>query len=399
MWRPDTSTDADRVRQADSFAPGTGTLTHSGANYSDTTATSESLILLPPELDPYKVRVAANMAVKGMREWDETNVPARRLANGEYHLADLSWLNDAAAIREIKWRRSTILSRNRDMQKWRAVNASGVLSPPDFWTLAGTSATVTRGTTNLYDGPYVATLTRSGSDATLLQTVGILPTGVSGDSLRGQTVTAVLRVRATVASRIRVRIYENGTATASSSFHTGGSTYEVLTCSVTIGSTTDVLTFGASLESGDTSVNIAECYLALEASVSDGTYRDDSWAGTIPKNQYHFEQGGPLKLHIPSIGTTGQFLVCSERPFPGFDAARLASGAADTDEQDAPLDEVATGIVAITLEQRYGPGDATARLWRKKFDLACRKHLAYPTGNTGMPLLNGPITAPAMRVR
>ena len=102
VWRPSTTTTADKVRNADSFTPATGTLTHSGTNYSDTTATSEIALLLPPALDPYRFRTAINQAIQQIREWDETIIPARRLVNGEYHLSDLDWIEDAASI---PWRR------------------------------------------------------------------------------------------------------------------------------------------------------------------------------------------------------------------------------------------------------------------------------------------------------
>ena len=396
-WRPTTTTLADKIRQWDSFAPGTGTLIHSGTNYADTTATGETLFLCPPRMEPYKYRYAVAQAILQMREWDETIVPARRYTNGEYYLSDLPWLQDAASIREVRHRQSNILSRNRDFDKWHSIDTAGVLTPPDHWVLSGTGATVTRGTTNLFDGPHVATLTRNTNDATLLQSVGILPTGVSGDSLRGRTVTAVLRTRATVADRARVRIFENGTATASSSFHTGGSTYEVLTCSVTVASTTDTLTFGPSVEDGDTSVNLAQCFLIDGANVSDSDYRDDHWDGKLSQDQLRYEQGGPLKIHAPNIGFPAQFLICSERPYPGLDPARLASGDADQDESDAPLVPVATGMVAILLEGARHPD---AEKWRQKFDALRLKHFAMPTDEGGgKTFVRPPLAAPARRVR
>jgi hypothetical protein len=398
MWRPDTTTTADKIRFSDSFTPSTGTLTHSGSNYSDTTATDERLIILPEWLEPRAARIAVDLAVQQVREWDETLVPARRTNDGEYWLSDLAWLLDAASIREVRWRRSNILSRNKDFDKWHNVSTAGLMTPPDYWTVDGGSATVERGTTNRYDGPYVAALTRVGTDCTLTQNVGILPTGVSADSLRGRTVTAVLRARCATASVLDAVILENGSVTASSSEHTGGSTYEVLTVSATIAATTDTLSFGARIVTSDVTANLAQCFLADGATVTDADYRDDHWDGHL--NDYRFEQGGPLKIHAPNIGFPAQFLVCSERPFPGFDATRLGTGAADADESDAPLVPVAVGTVAILLEQHLGKTHPEAMRWRKQFSDQIQKHLAYPTeGGHGKKMLNPPFAASPMRVR
>lgn len=397
LWRPSTSTTADKVRNVDSFAPATGTLTHSGTNYSDTTATSE-IAILSRDFEPQQWRTAVNLAVQAVREWDETLVPARN-RNGDMYLTELSWIQDSASIREIRGRNSSILSRNRDFDKWRTVATDGTLTPPDYWTLAGASATVSRGTTNLYDGPYVASMVRSGTDATLTQNVGLLSTGVSGESLNGRTVTAVLICRATVASRVRVCIYENGSATASSSYHSGGSAYEELTVSATIASTTTALTFGTSLENGDTTIQLGRCYLQ-DGAVDDASRRDDQWPYRINTGSVSFEQGGVLKFHAPNIGFPAQFIVCSERAFPGFDATRLNTGAADTDESDAPLVPVALGTIANLYEAKLGELHPDAMHWRRKFSDACMKHLAYPTGEKGgVTMLNGPIASMPARVR
>lgn len=395
MWRPNASADGDRIKQADSFAPSTGTLTHSGANYGDTTATGETLILLPPDLDPYKVRVACNMAVKGMREWDESIIPI--IHGADTHLiADLDWLNDAASIRDVKWTSSPVISRNRYLQKRHTVDDAGNLCP-DFWDTQDNAASEFFQTTTYGGQKWMYMLERAnGDDAFLTQSIRSLLSGVSGDSPAGKTITAVLVAEGGSPGELELNL-SDGTTTDGVVNTTGNR--ETLTASIELSE--DAIDIGLGVIAGDSDGNhsIYECYAFIGSELTDAIRRDTFPRLLIPKNQYHFEQGGPLRIQYQGARSPGSFIICSERPFPGFDATRLASGAADTDEQDAPLDEVATGIVAITLEQRYGPGDATARLWRHKFDLACRKHLAYPTGNTGMPLLNGPITAPAMRVR
>ena len=73
IWRPLTASDADRIRFSDSFAPGTGTLTHSGTNYTDTTATSEYAIISP--FSPQAWRIAIQNAITKTMGLDETIVP------------------------------------------------------------------------------------------------------------------------------------------------------------------------------------------------------------------------------------------------------------------------------------------------------------------------------------
>jgi hypothetical protein len=209
-----------------------------------------------------------------------------------------------------------------------------------------------------------------------------------------------MRCRSATAAVLDCAIFENGTATANSSEHTGGSTYETLTASATILSTTDTLTFGARLVTSDVGVNIAQCKLVLGSTVSDSDYRNDNWDGVVHPSYYRFKQAGPLKLIAPNIGFPAQFLVCSERAFPAFNSARLISGDADSDESDAPLVPVATGLIWYLLKHRLGENHRDTKVWRAKFDAACAKHLAYPSdGSMGQPIMSGPIVRAAARVR
>ena len=65
MLRPDASAAADRERICSAFADITGTLTHAGANYSDTTFTNESLLLLNPAFEPHYVDAAIRETREG----------------------------------------------------------------------------------------------------------------------------------------------------------------------------------------------------------------------------------------------------------------------------------------------------------------------------------------------
>lgn len=398
LWRPGASATADHDKLIDSWAPGTGVFTHSGSAYSDTTATGETLYLLPPDLDPYKVRRACDTAIQQVREWDETIVPV--VANVDTHwLADLDWIKDAASIRDVKWNQSPVITRNRYLQKRHTINTSGGFEP-DYWTVSNNAA-ATPFTATTYRGQktYYNLERSGGTNATLVQTVNALFGGVAGDPPSGETVTAVLVCTPANSSDLNIAVDDvDGAGDSTSTLAT--TPYQEVTTGISMASTTRALQFTVTAQINNASQQIYEAYACIGA-VTDDVRRDTFRSYPVPSNMYHFEQGGPLRIHHPpGMGTPGQFIICSERPYPGFDATRLASGAADTDESDAPLVPVATGILAILMEQRLGVTHPDAMRWRRKFDGLCRAHLAYPSdGGVGKNILYPPFAAPPRRVR
>jgi hypothetical protein len=384
MWRYDTTTTADKVRFSDSFTPSSGTLTHSGASYTDTTSTDEDMFILPEWLEPYRARTAVHLAVQQVREWDETIIPVVR--GQEWHwLHELDWIQDSASIRDIFWNYCPVITRNRYLQK-RHLNASGVWEP-DFWTVTSNADTTPFTDTDYRGQKWSYALERAaGTDAQLEQIVGALRTGVSGDFPSGETITQVAVVSPTNAGDIELD-GETGT----------GAGFQTITATSTLAST--ALNYNLSLVAQQTNAShpVYELYACI-GELTDQIRRDN-----FPRymlHDYKFEQGGPLKIHNPHVGSPGQLIICSERPFPGFDATRLGTGAADADESDAPLVPVAVGTVAILLEQHLGKTHPESMAWRRKFESAILKHLAYPTeGGHGKKVLNPPFAASPMRVR
>jgi hypothetical protein len=384
MWRYDTTTTADKVRFSDSFAPATGTLTHSGASYSDTTATDEDMFILPEWLEPYRARTAVHLAVQQVREWDETIIPVVR--GQEWHwLHELDWIQDSASIRDIFWNYCPVITRNRYLQK-RHLNSSGVWEP-DFWTVTSNADTTPFTATDYRGQKWYYNLERAaGTDAQLEQIVGALRTGVSGEFPSGETITAVAVCAPTNAGDLDL----NG--------ETGsGSGFQTITETATLASTALDKTTALVAQATNAAHPVYELYACI-GELTDQIRRDN-----FPRymlHDYKFEQGGPLKIHNPHVGSPGQLIICSERPFPGFDATRLGTGAADADESDAPLVPVAVGTVAILLEQHLGKTHPESMAWRRKFESAILKHLAYPTeGGHGKKVLNPPFAASPMRVR
>lgn len=396
LWRPGASATADHDKLIDSWAPGTGVFTHSGSAYSDTTATGETLYLLPPDLDPYKVRRACDTAIQQVREWDETIVPV--VANVDTHwLADLDWLKDAASIRDVKWNQSPVITRNRYLQKRHTINTSGGFEP-DYWTVSNNAAATPFTATYYRDQKTYYSLERSGgTDASISQVVSSLRTGVGDDYPRGEDITAVVVFDPNTAGDVLVSIGDGSTTGTSTG---SGAALQEATASVSLATVASEITLTVTAQTNNAAQKIYEAYACIGA-VTDDVRRDTFRSYPVPSNMYHFEQGGPLRIHHPpGMGTPGQFIICSERPYPGFDATRLASGAADTDESDAPLVPVATGILAILMEQRLGVTHPDAMRWRRKFDGLCRAHLAYPSdGGVGKNILYPPFAAPPRRVR
>ena len=393
MWRYDTTTTADKVRFSDSFAPATGTLTHSGSNYSDTTSTDEDMFILPEWLEPYRARTAVHLAVQQVREWDETIIPVVR--GQEWHwLHELDWIQDSASIRDIFWNYCPVITRNRYLQKRHTVNSSGVLTP-DFWTVTDNADTTPFTVTDYRGQKWAYRLERAAAtDASLEQVVSAQRTGVSGDFPSGQTITAVAVCAPTNAGDLDV--YGGGGSSSASS--TGSGTgFQEISAESTLAAVDLEIYNGITAQATNAGHLVYELYACI-GELTDQIRRDN-----FPRymlHDYKFEQGGPLKIHNPHVGSPGQLIICSERPFPGFDATRLGTGAADADESDAPLVPVAVGTVAILLEQHLGKTHPESMAWRRKFESAILKHLAYPTeGGHGKKVLNPPFAASPMRVR
>jgi hypothetical protein len=388
IWRPNATTTTDHDKQIDSWVPSTGVFTHSGSAYVDQTA-PETAYLLPPWLDPFKIRLAVDLAVQQVREWDETIIPVVR--GQEWHwLHELDWIQDAASIRDIFWNYCPVITRNRYLQKRHSVNSSGVLTP-DFWTVTSNADTSPFTETDYRGQKWYYNLERAGgTDAQLEQIVGTLRTGASGDFPSGETITAVAVCAPTNATDLD--LFGNGATTTTSS--TG---FQEVTAAGTLGSTDLAIDVGIVAQTTNAAHPIYELYACI-GELTDQIRRDN-----FPRymlHDYKFEQGGPLKIHNPHVGSPGQLIICSERPFPGFDATRLGTGAADADESDAPLVPVAVGTVAILLEQHLGKTHPESMAWRRKFESAILKHLAYPTeGGHGKKVLNPPFAAAAGRVR
>lgn len=396
MTRRETATAADRVRRISSYTTGTGLLAHSGANYGDTTATNEFVEITLVE--PKDIDNAIQMALATTTRLDRETLPT--FIHTDYQLNALSWIQSPSDIVRVCYSPNPVLSRDRYMEKWNTVDSSGN-QRLDWWTLSGASATYARSTDSRKNG-YSVTVTRAGTDAVMTQTVGLLETGVSGDTLRGRTLTFVVVGKTAVASRLRGWA-SDGTQTVYTSYHTGGNTWEELTGTIAIASTASSLTFGWGVYGGDTTATVTDCYIT---EIYGPATQRDSWPERdLPPADWRFDQGQLTNaLELPNVGRNGQYVIYSLRAWPQFDQARLLAGSADADSSDAWLDTIADAALARLFGAlRWNRGEDTSRYeglameFAKKSEQSRLKHLRMDEADRGGLPLPRSMLAPAAR--
>lgn len=374
MLRPDASNAANRApRIVTNYASSTGVLTHAGAAYTDTTETDEVLEL--HRHNPQKLDSAIAYAVSTIRVLDIDMLPT--VPNkSEYSLAPFTWIQEEDDVLAVGYRNSPVVSRNRGFEKWSAGGFA------DHWTIAGASASLAR-TSTTPTGTYGATLTRAGADVTLTQTVTLLETGVSADSLRGQTLVLVLRVAASTANQVRAAVAD-GTQTVTTSYHSGGGAYEELTATITVDNDATTLTIQIQVNTSDGAASIDQCYLAWASAVNDSLRRDHYRNALLNRDEWEFGDA-PLSLRLPARGRGGQYIVYSQRPISGFIASRIAGGTADGDSVDVLVDTAAIASLARLYRGLMSQRDENttryqqlAGYWEKQREIAQEKLLRIP---------------------
>lgn len=344
LLRRDTTTAADRIRRCTDFTSSSGTLTHAGTNYADTTATSETLEIL--NYEPYLVDLAIQRSVTRLKRHDSHIIPTRQGIT-RYDLSGMDWLTDPGDLTGVYYRPSPVITNNRRMERWNNYDSAGSLIPDD-WTLVGADATIARSTTNQRHGYNVA-ITRAGSGTTFQQVPSLLDTGVADDSLAGKTVTAVAWVWSDTASQVSVRV-NDGVATTTSAYHTGGSGWEELSVEKTLSDSSVLLSMWVSVEI-DGTVYVDEAYLCI-GELTDTVRRDAYQTQKLAANEYQLLQDEGL-IELPAKGRGGQYIIKTKRSYPQFVASRIAAGTADGDTSDAPETAVAAGALGRLFESLY----------------------------------------------
>lgn len=397
-----TAAGADRVRRITDFTASTGTFTHAGTNYADTTATSEFLEVL--EYEPWLYDRAINLTLARLKRRDRRIIPQISGVD-RYYIGNLTWIEQPSDILEVKWSSTPVLSNNRDFQKWNTVSTSGTFITPDDWTIDVVNAGAGRSTTQVWKGTYSMAAVRSGADVRVSQQVGLLENGVSDDSLRGEQVTAVSRLWTATASATYSYI-DDGPTDSTADSHTGNSTWqEIVSDTHTISSSATMLEFGTVVAVNST-VYIGEAFLVL-GTLTDAARRGFYAEHTIELEDYSFDQGaGILALRLPPLGRGSAYILYSKRPYPQFDETRLLAGTADADETDAPKELVAIGAIARLYEilaqretdnERKKHYEDLAGFWEQRFRPLAQQHLGIKKREPGVDFMRPRALAMAPR--
>jgi hypothetical protein len=393
-WRPLTASAADRIRRLTDFTSATGTLIHAGTAYADTTATGEVVFIC--EIEPYLIANAIDQAIRNTRRFDVTGIPSRQGQTDYWLTSSHPWIQEPNDILGIVESDRTELGINRHFDSWNTIGTDGVIQP-DGWTIAGASATMARSTTGARRSPYTLAITRSGTDCTVLQTAPLLDSGgVTNTDLRGRTLSVVVRVRSTTGAATQIRgTVLDGTQTLYTSYHTATSgSVEELTTPIVVATAATTLQYGVSVEASNTECQLIEAYLV--ETLSNSVRTDAYWELKLQPDEWRFAQNGALKTRLPSTGIGRRWEIKSQRPYPGFDATRLAAGTADQDSQDAPLETVAVGAIYYLYLAKLGKNSETTKTWKSDWDTLRAKHMYIEDGNAGIQV-NRRQLAPAAR--
>jgi hypothetical protein len=164
---------------------------------------------------------------------------------------------------------------NGDFEIW----GSGTSAAPTGWALNGAGATAAKDTTNKKVSTASVSLTRSGTDLTLSQSIASLFHGTAW--WMGKTITIGCWVRCSVASRARLLLFmdgSGGSGSTNSAYHTGSGNWEWLTATATVStSSLTTLGFNCVVDTGNTSAQFDGATVVTGSYVSD--FIPSGWRG------------------------------------------------------------------------------------------------------------------------
>ncbi len=342
-WMPDAANTADKARIITAWAP--DTLTATIGTRTDTTYTAETYVLVPPgDLGLDDIRSAINDSLAETRQTTRSVLP---LLDRErlYRLGRFSWIRFEDDIDGVWQKNSKNMLTNSQFETWGA----GASLAPSSWVLAGASAAVARASSGVARGYYGATITRTGADATLTQSLGLL-----NGQYAGVPITLGCWVRATVAARARIGI-SDGLTTTYSSYHTGGGGDEYLTVTKTPAAGMTALDAIASVDTGNTSATFSNAALAEGAAIQDEQKEigDQFWQDHPIQHRLR-QIGDQMAVELTGSHARGdQLVIVSGQSFPALTA--------DTDSTDCPDSVLLHGTIAQAVG-RMRKGQARDRL-------------------------------------
>jgi hypothetical protein len=411
LYRGNATAAADVIRRCTAFATATGTFTHAGTNYSDTTATSEYLELL--RYEPRFYNAAIRDALFNLPVSYTVMLPGSSHRT-EYGYSDLLPFELRAPVNvvRVQMRRSPGLIRNRWFNDWYTHQSNGILLP-DFWVPSGT-VTATKSASTHRRGGSALTDATSSAARQYVQTGDLLVTGTpatNDEDLRGQAVKMFAKIKSDTASDVRIGIAD-GVGTTYSSYHTGGGDYEELSVSRTLDDDALKLEFiiDRASSAGTFIVEFAEAFKG--STITDALRRDTYELSEIHPGEYDWNQASDT-LTLPALGQGNQYIVTLNRPYGVSSALQSMIDAltVDTSAVDLPLSKpivLAYGAMAnlYRMLANEAKDDADkrefARLEAKSmesFQNMAGNHLYRPTERGGLEIVpTGPL-APVPRRR
>lgn len=224
----------------------------------------------------------------------------------------------------------TNLLSNGDFDVWSA----GTSADPDGWTFSGAGASIAREGTIKKLGAYSAKITRAGTDCSVYQAIQDIR-GIN--YWKGRTVTFGCWVYATVANRACLQIGD-GVAAPISSYHSGNSTWEFLTLTLTISSSATELIINCLVINGATSayfdgamcVEGESAFAFSDKPAGEGTWKDYSgvstivgWSSFTVKVIYVKKIGKTVFVSFRFYGTSNSTSISFTLPYTSFNDANL----------------------------------------------------------------------------
>lgn len=264
------------------------------SDYSDTVCHWNSGILLAAYTDAtdqniYHDRLMRYNWIRKALGYDKLNIDSLTSYSGDDESGDLHYGDSTVGfvyraednplwVKYQKKSQMTGLDRNilwnGDMEGW----ANGASSAPDYWTLTGSGATVAREASTIVDFSYSAAVTRVGNDCYLTQSYAVPVT------YRSKTITLGAWVYATVASRVRIAVYDSGGNT-NSSYHSGGSAWEWIEVSHTVDASATSLSVRLEVNTGNTT-GYFDTVILVDNTTDANEWRHDIYVGGTEDNPY-----------------------------------------------------------------------------------------------------------------
>ena len=185
--------------------------------------------------------------------------------------------------------------------------------------------------------------------------------------VRSRQYTLGAWVYATVASRGRIRAYD-GTTTTQSSFHSGGSTWEWLTVTFTVGAAITILQVGGEIVTGNTSVYFDGFAITEGDHLEPGYYPQTTPFWSFPHravmahdesiitvgNGFNYASAGALRYAFQSAAVDGDTFTHSFWAEEGIGYTFSVLGR--TNSSHGRIDWYIDNIKVISLQDWYSAG-------------------------------------------